>query len=535
MHFTTQAKDKPGLPLYTTIVCLVCVLILVVNGWSLFHNLKALKGANAVQSQTARVSDKMQYLNVLIMDAESSLRGYFLSGSEVYLGPLRTATTEIDIQFRELDTLLADNPSQRRNLAQLRSLVYRKLDNLNQTLDVYRKGGLEDIVAIAAFSDSKSMLDEIRLQVVIMVQEQNELLGARSATFYQEYQNAVILGIGINVVAILVLFLFYRLIRRGFFARLATQRALQHANENLESMVALRTEQLSVLSRHLISVSEEEKARLARELHDELGANLTAIGMDLNAVADRLRDDQPAMADMLERARGTLVNTVELKRRIVENLRPSLLDHLGLATALESYCGEYATVTGLDCEALIDGDVNVAGPMQAIAVFRIVQESLNNIAKYAKARHVIVHLAREPGGLSLEISDDGVGIDIDAASKPKSHGLLGMRERALLLGGTLRIRRGVNDVGTCVEAFIPIAEAGSLTADAVPPEAAQLTQAMTQQITQVTQLTQAAQVNPPSSQVNFSVRHPSAGDRIPSSLPCSIRRHILPGQHGRGR
>ncbi len=521
MYFTTDKSDKPGLPFYKTVVCLTCVLILVINGLSLFHNLGSLKGANTVQSQTARVSDKMQYLNVLIMDAESSLRGYFLSGSEVYLGPVRTASTEIDVQFRELDKLLADNPSQRRNLAQLRTLVYRKLDNMNQTLDVYRKGGLEDIVKISAFSDDKSMLDEIRLQVVIMVQEQNELLTVRSAAFYREYQNAVILGIGINAMAILVLLVFYRLIRRGFYARVATQRALQNANENLESMVALRTEQLSVLSRHLISVSEEEKARLARELHDELGANLTAINIHLNAVADRLRVDQPTLADTLDRARATLVDTVELKRRIVENLRPSLLDNLGLATALQSYCAEYSGVTGLDCEALIDGEVDVAGPMQAIAVFRIVQESLNNIAKYARARHVIVHLSREESGLSLEVSDDGVGIDLDAASKPKSHGLLGMRERALLLGGTLRVRRGVNDVGTCVEAFIPLAapETGAVRHGAqlhqltAPPQGAAL------------HFHTAPGVLPGGVTINGLPR-PSADDRIPSSPPYSTRPHI---------
>ncbi|MES2901815.1 MAG: CHASE3 domain-containing protein [Pseudomonadota bacterium] len=458
MYFTADPEVERSLPFYKTVVFLTCVLILIVNGVSLYHNLESLKGANTVQAQSARVNDKVQYLNVLVMDAESSLRGYFLSGSEVYLGPLRTATAEIDTRFKELDSLLAQNPSQLKNLSQLRMLVYRKLDNMSQTLDVYRKGGLEDIVAIAATADGKQLLDEIRLQVVIMVQEQNELLAARSSAFTSEYQHAVMLGIGINAGAILVLTLFYKLIRRGFYIRVATQRALQNANENLESMVVLRTEQLSVLSRHLISVSEEEKARLARELHDEMGANLTAINFDLTAVTERLRGSEPELVFMLERARSTLVGTVELKRRIIENLRPSMLDNMGLASALESYCDDFARVSGLACETLIEGEVDAAGPMQSIAVFRIVQESLNNIAKYAKARHVIVRLEREDAMLSLEVVDDGIGIDSDAAGKSKSHGLLGMRERALLLGGTLQVRRGVNNRGTCVEASIPIGD-----------------------------------------------------------------------------
>ena len=508
MYFTTEPLEKPTLPFYKTVLCLVCVLILVVNAASMIHNLDTLKGANFTQAQTAKVSDKVQYLNVLVTDADSSLRGYFLSGSDAYLGPLRTAAREIDQQFRELDTLLADSPTQLKNVATLRQLVKRKLDGMEQMLTVYRAGGLKDIVKIAETADERAVMDEIRLQVVIMVREQNELLNARSANFYTEYQNAVMLGIAINAIAILTIALFYRLIRRSFFARIHTQRALENTNENLESMVVVRTEQLSVLSRHLISVSEEEKSRLARELHDELGANLTAINMDLNAVADRVREGEPGLAAMLDRARATLVDTVELKRRIVENLRPSLLDNLGLAAALSSYCVEYASVTGLDCEALIDAEADGAGPMQAIAVFRIVQEALNNIAKYAHARHVIVHLAREADGLALEVIDDGVGIDPEAASKPKSHGLLGMRERALLLGGSLRVKRGVNNVGTCVEAFIP------LPAQAPGSEAA-----------------------PPAPQVTLdvSVPRPSAGDRIPSSPPCSTLPHTPPALDGQSR
>ena len=507
MYFTTEPDGAPALPFYATVLGLVCVLILVVNGTSLFHNLSSLNGANAVQGQTAKVSDKLQNLNVLVMDAESSMRGYYLSGSEVWLGPMRTASAEIEPQFRELESLLADSPSQLKNLSQLRTLVRRKLDVLDQTLAVYRVGGLEDIAKIAATTDSKADMDEIRLLLVIMQQEQNELMAARRAAFYTEYQNAVLLGIGINAAAILVIVLFYGLIRSSYFARLATQRALQHANENLESMVAMRTEQLSVLSRHLIRLSEEEKSRLARELHDELGANLTAISIDINCAADELRTEHAHIAQRLDRARMTLVTTVELKRRIVEDLRPSLLDNLGLAAALQSYCEEFASVTGVECEALIEGDVDIAGPMHSIAVFRIVQEALNNIAKYAGARTVIVHLAREAEGLALEVSDDGVGIDVDAVSKPKSHGLLGMRERALLLGGSLQVRRGVNDTGTCVEAFIPLAMQGE---GAAAPRHLQV----------------AGISAPP---------RPSAGGHIQSSQPCSTLLHTPQGLDGQLR
>jgi len=463
MYFTTDPKFRPvrSLPWYQTLLCVVCVLFLVLNGVSLVRNLDGLNAANSRQAQADRVSARLQYLNLLVTDAESGLRGYFLSGSDTHLGPLRTAEHELGREFDTLKILLADNPSQLKNLAQLRTLVTRRLGLMDQALEVYRHGGLDDIIAIARTPEDKANMDEIRLQVVIMTREQNELLAARGAAFYKQASRTALLGVGINIAALAVLVLFYNLIWRGFRLRLQAERALQQTNDGLESLVASRTEQLSVLSRHLIRVSEEEKARLARELHDEMGANLTAIGMQLSSVGAQLQDSHPAQAASLAHARKILVDTVELKRRIVEDLRPSLLDNMGLAAALTSYCEDFGRATGLDCEALVDDEVDEAGPMQAIALFRIAQESLNNVAKYAKAHHVIVHLAREGEALVLEVSDDGVGIPPDAMRRPKSHGLLGMRERALLLGGTLKVDRGVNGIGTMVQACVPLAMPGA--------------------------------------------------------------------------
>jgi signal transduction histidine kinase len=463
MYFSTDPTFRPGrsLPLYQTLLCVMCVLILVLNAVSLVRNLDDLKAANARQAQSDGVAGKLQYLNLLVTDADSGLRGYFLSGSDAYLGPLRTAERELDGQFSVLAAQLADNPSQLKNLTQLQTLVRHRIGLMEQSLEVYRHGGLKDIVAIARSQEDRAQMDEIRLQVVIMLGEQNDTLAVRGAAFYDQYRRAALLGIGINAAAIVVLVLFYNLIRRGFGLRLQAERALQLTNDQLETLVAARTEQMSVLSRHLIRVSEEEKARLARELHDEMGANLTAIGMALGTVGEQLKAAHPEQAATLAHARATLVDTVQLKQRIIEDLRPSLLDNLGLAAALESYCGDYGRVTGLDCEVLVDGEVDSAGPMHAIALFRIAQESLNNIAKYAQARHVVVHLAREGEGLALEVSDDGIGIPPDAMRRPKSHGLLGMRERALLLGGTLRVERGVNGVGTCVQAWVPFEAPGA--------------------------------------------------------------------------
>jgi len=498
MYFTVDAAPHHRLPLYKTVLCVTCALILIVNGFSLFHNLQSLKGANFQLSQSSRVAERLQYLNVLVLDAESSMRGYFVSGKEAYLGPTRTVTAETEAEFKELELLLADSPSQLKNLAQLHTIVRRKLALMGQSIEVYRHGGLDDIVNIAKVSDDRASMDELRLLVVIMVQEQNETLAARSASFYQQYQKTVLLGMGINAVAIFVLVMFYQLVRRSFRNQAAVEHALQMSNDTLESMVAQRTEQLSVLSRHLISISEEEKVRLSRELHDEMGAHLTSISMDLGAVMQQLQKTDPELAGQLKRARATLLDAVEMKRRIIENLRPSLLDNLGLCAAIESYCEEFSRMSTLPCETdiarHIDGVAKARDASLAIALFRIVQESLTNIRKYARATKVSVTLTCSEELLVLRVIDDGVGIESNTLVKPMSHGLLGMRERALLLGGTLTIRRGRNDKGTCIEVHIPLRVKADLAEPGQPS----------------------------------GLPRPPAGDRTPSSPPYSTRPHSVP-------
>lgn len=502
MYFTVDAAPHHRLPLYKTVLCVTCALILIVNGFSLFHNLQSLKGANFLLGQTSRVAERLQYLNVLVLDAESSMRGYFVSGKESYLGPTRTVAGEAELEFKELEQLLIDSPSQLKNLAQLRTVVRRKLALMSESIEVYRHGGLDEIVNIAKVSDERASMDELRLLVVIMVQEQNETLAKRSAGFYQQYQKAVLLGMGINAVAIVVLIMFYQLVRRSFRNQADVEHALQLSNDNLESMVAQRTEQLSVLSRHLISISEEEKIRLSRELHDEMGAHLTSISMDLAAVMQQLQKSDPELAAQLKRARATLLDTVEMKRRIIENLRPSLLDNLGLCAAIQSYCDEFSRLSALPCETDIAGHIDAVAKARdaslAIALFRIVQESLTNIRKYARATKVIVTLQSSEEVLVLRVIDDGVGIESNTLVKPMSHGLLGMRERALLLGGTLTIRRGRNDKGTCIEVHIPLRgkDVAATAALSSPPR-------------------------------------PPAGDRIPSSPPYSTRPRSVPSLNDR--
>ena len=213
-------------------------------------------------------------------------------------------------------------------------------------------------------------------------------------------------------------------------------------------------EELRALSRHLQSVREEEKARIAREVHDELGATLTALKIDLGFVADRLPVNGASLRDKCASMSQLVDTAVAATRKIVSDLRPSILDDLGLAAALAWQAGEYRkhanlkiTVETPDPDIAIERDC-------ALTLFRIFQEALTNVARHAKATEVAVTLSESGSGHALTIRDNGAGIADDALQKPTSHGIRGMRERARALGGDLDVSSRPGE-GTTLVVTIP--------------------------------------------------------------------------------
>jgi signal transduction histidine kinase len=216
-----------------------------------------------------------------------------------------------------------------------------------------------------------------------------------------------------------------------------------------------RAAQLTQLSRRLLIAGEEEKARIARDLHDGLGSTLTAVNLDLYWVQQRLAD-QPALASRLARAIEVLASTVEMKRRITHSLRPAALDNLGLALAIESHVAEFEKTCSVPITMDLPADLPALGNHVSIALFRIYQEALNNAVCHAGATAVAVSLRDERGAVILTVADDGVGFENDVAGRlPAALGLLMMRERAAALEGTLTISRGASGRGTVVTAWLP--------------------------------------------------------------------------------
>jgi signal transduction histidine kinase len=253
----------------------------------------------------------------------------------------------------------------------------------------------------------------------------------------------------------------------GLIYRYLHRRALQTAElrtqkQRLENEVAERTRELAELSTHLQSVSEREKADLARELHDELGGLLVGARMDISWAEQHLGPGDVDLKQRLNRVQQNLAAGIDLKRRVIEELRPTLLDNVGFIAALRWQLKETCVRAGLQCNEYFPDEEPKLGADAAIALFRIAQESFASIIKLSAAKTVDVTLDIDEDTVVFRITDDGRGIS-DPSSDIDVHVLASMRHRVRALGGIFEVsgsaRGGIVDVRIpAARALRPVAE-----------------------------------------------------------------------------
>ncbi len=256
--------------------------------------------------------------------------------------------------------------------------------------------------------------------------------------------------------------LLYLLSRRSFLQDRALQRQaaeLRTHRSHLEEQVAEQTAQIRRLAAHLEQAAEGERARLSRELHDELGQQLTGLRYSLAFVQRQSAAAPSEVQTQLTEMGATLTHLTAVVREIVTDLRPQILDERGLGAAVEWLVQRTEERMGLPCtlEATIDTQIKVDGVL-SIAAFRIIQESLTNVVKHAQARHAQVTIGIDSDGVRLTVQDDGVGLS-DKETGHRGMGLLGMRERARAHGGRLSIESRPG-LGTEIRAVLPFSLEG---------------------------------------------------------------------------
>lgn len=390
----------------------------------------------------------------LVTSAESAQRGYLLTGEAPYLQPYTDAVARVAAALDRLqEAYAAGNGGS--EIRELRILTGRKLGELEDTVALYKKRGVAPALNVVRTDVGKRTMDEITAIVGTMLRKEAGEMTAATAHWDEDFRLSRWVSAAGAVLNIALVMLAIRLVYNDMRRRAHLATDLRDQKQELEQQVDSRTRELAALSTHLQGVSEQEKAALSRELHDELGGLLVAARMDLSWLQQRVRMTDPGIEQRFKRIHESLSAGVDLKRRVVEELRPTLLDNMGLFSALRWQFKETCRRTGLRCTETIPEIEMRFSPDAAIGVFRIVQEALTNILKHAEAKSADLHIEIRDASFAVRISDDGKGIAARRLNTGTSHGLASMRHRIAGLGGTWQVLSPATG-GTIVTAVIPL-------------------------------------------------------------------------------
>ena len=393
-----------------------------------------------------------------VLAAEAGQRGYLLTNRREYLAPYDEALKEVEGSVERLNKYYATNAIDDKLFGRMRALTEAKLSELAVAIRLYDEGKGAASTDIVLSELNKRQMEAIRAlgteQLMVLAQEGNVRREALNVTLLGRRIAMALL----TAISLLALYLFLRRSHELKQQEHQLKDIVQAERDRLEIEVAHRTAQLTDLTRHLQTAREDERNRLARNLHDELGSLLTSAKLDAARIKSRLAGTAPEAQERLTHLVQTLNQSIALGRSIIEDLRPSTLGNLGLLATLEILAREFTEQSGIavDCSlspVKLDADAE-------LMVYRLVQEAITNLSKYARASHVWLSLGARDGQVEVSVRDNGVGFDAAAPAK-SAFGLLGMRFRVEAEGGKLTLSSTPGQ-GTRVSVMLP--ESGTISA-----------------------------------------------------------------------
>lgn len=387
-----------------------------------------------------------------LAQAEAAQRGYVLTGDKAYLQAYGSAKQQLQNQLATIDGASALNEENIRQQARAFSqAVLQRFGEMDLTVRLRQQDRLDAAHFVVTTSVGLEQMQRARELASLLTRTAQARVDSER-TEVARLLNVTRLGLAAGILAALLAFVLYtqqtRLLQRK---EEDIKRALEAERDALESQVQERTARLTELATHLQQAVEDERARLARELHDELGALLTAAKLDVARLKPRLPANPPELAERLTHLTGILNQGIALKRRIIEDLRPSSLSNLGLVASLQILTREFGERSRIELETALEPvDLDEA---RELTIYRMVQESLTNIGKYAKASRVSVTLKNYVYHAEVTVADNGIGFDPHSLPRA-THGLMGMRHRIQACGGRLDVHSAPGQ-GTRITATIP--------------------------------------------------------------------------------
>lgn len=443
------ARFRPG-KLLTPLLLLGFVLgaaWLAASQWQSTSSREALEKLRAQSSRLYHVEALLRH----VLDAESGVRGYMLTQNPVYLTPYQDGRAEVERTLAQLRQGDWADEDQRKMLDLLSTLF----DDRWSLMKLGIEHGVGDNADSASGGTDKQLTDQIRRIVGTLrtqvLRDIDRTLDASLSRFADVRATNRLLGLSILALLLALAIVLYR--QDALRRRIAD--ILHSENERLQTEVEVRTTELTSLATYLTRTRELEQARLARELHDELGALMTAAKLDAAWIGRKLPAEVMApLRSRFDRLIDTLNQVISIKRRVVADLRPPLLSDLGLVEALRSLAqsGGVGDHDGrVDLE--LSDDLPSLPEDLSLALFRIAQEALTNVRRHAHATRVRLALEIGDDTIVLRIEDDGVGFE-PARSRHNRHGLAGMEHRVQMLAGKLEVL-STPGKGTLVTARVP--------------------------------------------------------------------------------
>ena len=434
-------RRSPGM-FVLAMACAVGVLL-----FSEMVNRDAARNVDALAA-TSQAQSAIQGLRQKMLVVQAAQQNYLLTQRPEYLAPYLRAENDVADSFAVLQKRYAQQAPAIETLRELRAVCDTLLEQLADELRRQQTNGQR-----ATPQDHDLQLAAIsRLADQLMDLESQE-----AAARQKDVDHTLLLSrIGLALISAVSLYALIKFLRQSHALaqqQLEMARMVQGERDRLESVVLQRTTQLVQLTQHLQTAREDERHRLARNLHDDLGALLTAAKLDAARIRSRLTATgaPPDTQELLAHLVGTLNEGISLGRRIIEDLRPSALSNLGLQASLEILLREFADHANL--QAHLDLQPVELQENAELMVYRLVQEATTNIAKHGKARQVWLRLLQHDGTVEVSVRDDGIGFDTQAPTR-SSYGLLGMRYRVESCGGQLQVKSTPGS-GTQIQVRLP--------------------------------------------------------------------------------
>jgi len=406
-------------------------------------------------------------LQIGVTRSVSAQRTYLLAGDQKFLKNYDTFVADVEPRLERLQSAYTGSDPDLGDMRTLHVLIGKRLADLAMLVAIQKSEGPSAAIALVKTSvgtDTGEAINEVLDQL-------RDRESAVHRTAQDHWNRSLTLSRWITVAAtifnMLLVGLAARLVYLDLRRRTLQTAELRDQKLQLEREAEERNRELLELSTHLQNVSEREKAVLARELHDELGGLLVGARMDLSWAEQHLARDDPDMRQRLHRVQQNLSAGVDLKRRIIEELRPTLLDNVGLFAALRWQLKETCGSAGLKSTESYPDEEPKFTSGAAIALFRIAQEALTNILKHSAATSVDLTLGLDGDAIVMQIADDGKGIPAGRLTAIGSHGLASMRHRVRALGGRLDVRSPASG-GTILLVRIPAANALQRAAERPP-------------------------------------------------------------------